>query len=167
MFVYKQDSPGCRFLKIFPPILAALALAFYPMAASAQAADETAKRFNYLPLVADGEGIQSTLLITNVADSSNQCSLVFLANQLDADDFETHAQVRLDGTGTTVDLPRSGSHVSIVSRDGRTLALDYRDARLRRTRRGEGIDYLERGRAPCKRPPRFRARRPARNSAFR
>ena len=93
-------------------------------AAVAQTPDETAKRFNYLPLVADGEGIQSTLLITNVADSSNQCSLAFLANQLDADDFETHDRLRPGGPGATVDLPSSGSHVSIVSKDGSALALD-------------------------------------------
>ena len=126
MFAHSQDFRFRLFPKIFPLILAALALAFHPMdkAANAQAADETAKRFNHLPLVADGEGIRSTLLITNVADSSNQCSLVFLANQLDADDFETHAQVRLDGTGTTVELPSSGSHVSMVSANGSTLALD-------------------------------------------
>ena len=93
-------------------------------AAVAQTPDETAKRFNYLPLVADGEGIQSTLLITNVADSSNQCSLVFLANQLDANDFETHDQLSLGGAGAAVDLPSSGSHVSIVSKNGPVLALD-------------------------------------------
>ena len=79
MFAHSQDFRFRLFPKIFPLILAALALAFHPAdkAANAQAADETAKRFNYLPLVADGEGIRSTLLITNVADSVNSCSLVF------------------------------------------------------------------------------------------
>ncbi len=123
-----QKFPEYLYPKTFPLILAAAALMFCPADRSAVAQapdpDDTAKWFNYLPLVADGEGIQSTLLITNVADSANQCSLVFLASQLNSSDFETHVQLRPRGAGATVDLPHPGSHVSIVSKDGPALALD-------------------------------------------
>ena len=115
-------------------------------AAVAQTPDETAKRFNYLPLVADGEGIQSTLLITNVADSSNQCSLVFLANQLDANDFETHDQLSLGGAGAAVDFAEFGQPRFDSQQEWPGACARLRDARLRRARGGEGIDILERGR---------------------
>ena len=120
-----QDLPFCRFPKVLPLIIAAAALTFCPAdrIAIAQAADETAKRFNYLPLIADGGGIQSTLLITNVADSANSCSLAFLFDQLDAGDFGTHDRLLPAGAGGEIDLP-AGAHVSIVSEDGQALALD-------------------------------------------
>ncbi|MYH84234.1 MAG: hypothetical protein F4161_00180, partial [Gammaproteobacteria bacterium] len=80
-----QDLPFCRFPKVLPLIIAAAALTFCPAdrIAIAQAADETAKRFNYLPLIADGGGIQSTLLITNVADSATlECAEPVVARVL-------------------------------------------------------------------------------------
>jgi len=116
---------ACRFPKAFPLILAAAALTFCPAdrAANAQAADETAKRFNYLPLIADGGGIRSTLLITNVASSANSCSLAFLFDQIDASDFETHDRLTPGGAGGEIELPAS-AHVSITSGDGPALAID-------------------------------------------
>ncbi|MCY3689640.1 MAG: hypothetical protein F4Y22_00645 [Gammaproteobacteria bacterium] len=63
------------------------------------------------------------MLITNVADSANSCSLAFLFDQLDAGDFGTHDRLLPAGAGGEIDLP-AGAHVSIVSEDGQALALD-------------------------------------------
>lgn len=114
-------KPGSRPLYGFFPLVFAV---FAVAGTMGQTPDESARRFSYLPLVADGEGIRSTLLITNVADSSNSCSLVFLSGGLDSGDFETHDRLRADGARATVDLPDYGSHVSIVSKDGPVLTFD-------------------------------------------
>ena len=82
-----------------------------------QTPDGEAKRFHYLPMLVNGDGFQSTLLVTNVADQANRCNLELLADGLSASSFETHESLTWNGSSATLDLPDSGTRVSISGRD--------------------------------------------------
>ena len=58
-------------MKILVALLMTVAWALPAIAQS----DETAKHFHVFPHIADGGGWQSSLLVTNVAQSSNSCTL--------------------------------------------------------------------------------------------
>ena len=80
---------------IFPRIFLAGALTMFVGATSA---DNTASQLHLLPFVVDGEGIQSRLLVTNISESSSNCSLDLAGSDLDADRFEDHFLLTADGT---------------------------------------------------------------------
>ncbi len=96
--------------------LAALAIS---MSAAGQTTDGGAKLSHPLPLLIDGGGYRTTLLVTNVADQANRCTLNLLDDRLGASDFETHRSVTWNGSSATIVLPNTGSRVSF---SGRNLA---------------------------------------------
>lgn len=96
--------------------LAALAIS---MSAAGQTADGGAKLSHPLPLLIDGGGYRSILMVTNAADQANRCTLNLLDGRLDASDFATHRSVTWNGSSATIVLPNSESRVSF---SGRNLA---------------------------------------------
>ncbi len=104
-------------------ILATLSLtAACALAALAQS-DEAAQRFHFLPHIADGGGWQSTLLVTNVAQSASQCTLKLYG--LDADRFHNVDTVRVSGSTATFDLPGAGAYLTWPTRNLSPLASGY------------------------------------------
>ncbi|MYH47190.1 MAG: hypothetical protein F4008_02200 [Gammaproteobacteria bacterium] len=86
------------------------------ISAAGQSADPEAKQLHYLPMMVNGDGYQSTLLVTNVAEQSNRCSLRLLPNGLSANSFEVHELLSWNGSAAAFTLPNSGSRLSIVGR---------------------------------------------------
>ena len=86
------------------------------ISAAGQSADPEAKQLHYLPMLVNGDGYQSTLLVTNVAEQSNRCSLRLLPNGLSANSFEVHELLSWNGSAAAFTLPNSGSRLSIVGR---------------------------------------------------
>ncbi len=99
---------------IFPRSLGMLAL-IVSMSASGQTTE--AKQLHILPMLVNGGGFQSTLLVTNVAEQANRCNLELLANGLGASSFEAHESVTWNGSSATLDLPNSGARVSIEGKN--------------------------------------------------
>ena len=100
-----------------------------------QTPDGEAKRFHYLPMLVNGDGFQSTLLVTNVADQANRCNLELLADGLSASSFETHESLTWNGSSATLDLPDSGTRVSISGRDvPRARSIWFGNSRVRHAR---------------------------------
>ena len=86
--------------------------------------DETAKRSHFLPHMADGGGWQSTLLVTNVAQSASQCTLQL--HGLNADRFHYGDAVRVSGSTATFDLPGAGTFLAWPTRNQhRNVASGY------------------------------------------
>ena len=87
------------------------------MSVAGQATDGEAKPFHNLPMLVNGNGFQSTLLVTNVADRANRCNLELLPDGLSASSFETHESLTWNGSGATIDLSESGTRISISGRN--------------------------------------------------
>ena len=90
---------------------------------SAAQSDETAKRFHLLPHIADGDGWQSTLLVTNVAQSASACTLQLYG--LGVDRFIPAASVQGSGSTATFKLPGEGAYLTWPTRNQSTLASGY------------------------------------------
>ena len=88
-----------------------------------QATDETAKRSHLLPHIADGDGWQSTLLVTNVARSPSACRLQL--HGLSADRFQYAGNVQTAGSAATFNLPEAGSHLTWRTSNQSALASGY------------------------------------------
>ena len=90
---------------------------------SAAQYDETAKRFHFLPHIADGDGWQSTLLVTNVAQSASACRLQLYG--LGVNRFERLSSVQTSGSTATFNLPGAGAYLTWPTRNRSTLASGY------------------------------------------
>ena len=90
---------------------------------SSQASDETAKRFHFLPHIADGDGWQSTLLVTNVAQSASACRLQLYG--LGVNRFEHLGTVQASGSTATFNLPGVGAYLTWPTSNQSTLASGY------------------------------------------
>ena len=101
---------------IFPSLVGLTAL-IVSMSASGQAADAAARLSHSLPVLVDGGGFRTTLMVTNVADRANSCTLRLLAGRLDASDFETHGNLTWNGGRATLALPGPGVHASVAGRN--------------------------------------------------
>jgi len=85
--------------------------------------DETAKRFHFLPHIADGNGWQSTLLVTNVAQSASACRLQLYG--LGVNRFEHLGTVQASGSTATFNLPGVGAYLTWPTSNQSTLASGY------------------------------------------
>ena len=88
-----------------------------------QSSDEAAKHSHFLPHIADGDGWQSTLLVTNVAQSASQCTLQL--HGLGADRFESVNTVQVSGSTATFDLPGAGAYLTWPTRNQSPVASGY------------------------------------------
>ena len=88
-----------------------------------QSSDETAKRFHLLPHIADGNGWQSTLLVTNVAQSASACTLQLYG--LGVNRFIPVGAVQASGSIATFNLAGAGAYLTWPTRNESTLATGY------------------------------------------
>ena len=106
-------------LGILVTLLAAMACALPAIAQS----DETAKRFHVFPQLADGAGWQSTLLVTNVAQSSSFCTLE-LHGDLAVDRLEDIG-ITAAGSTATFSLPGPAGDLIWRTKNESALATGY------------------------------------------
>lgn len=77
-----------------------------------------------LPLIQDGGGFRSQLLLTNLAESGNQCA-IDLHGGLDAGRFEIPAGAAATGSSVMVNFAAGGDQVSLFSTGEQALAYGY------------------------------------------
>ena len=95
------------------------------MIIGASSAENAANRLVLLPFVVDGEGIQSRLIITNVSDFANHCSLDFSGPDLGADRFEDHFLVTAEGAAANFELAEDGGSLIWTSKGEQSLTYGY------------------------------------------
>lgn len=88
-------------------------------------ADKTAKTSHVLPLIADGDGFQSSILITNQSATANQCRLNLQGAGLDVSRFHANDSVSAEGAGATLELTGPDSQLSLISTGEQALAFGY------------------------------------------
>ena len=94
----------------------------------AQPAGGTASREHFFPLVADGGGFRFRLFLINTAEMSNRC--VFEPGPgLDANVFESEAEISREGAGAVVELA-SGNGATAILRSAGERALAFGFAKL-------------------------------------
>ena len=85
--------------------------------------DETAKRFHVLPLIADGSGWQSFVLVTNVAQSASPCTVELRG--LGVDRFGDVSGVTATDSTATFELAGRGGNLVWSTRNESALASGY------------------------------------------
>lgn len=85
--------------------------------------DQAAKYFHVFPHIGDGDGCQSTLIVTNAAQSANSCTVEL--NGLTADRFQDAAGITAEGSTATFDLSEPGDHLVWTSKDESGPASGY------------------------------------------
>ncbi len=83
------------------------------------------ERSHILPLVADGGGFRSQLLLTNLAQGANHCLFELRGDGLTADRFAFGVGAAPDGGGASFELPRAGGLLVHSSKDALDLAFGY------------------------------------------
>ena len=106
-------------LRILATLLVAMACALPAIAQS----DETAKRFHVFPVLADGGGWLSVLLVTNVAQSSSFCT--FELHGLSLDRFREVSGITVSGSTATFSLDGPGGYLTWRTKDESALASGY------------------------------------------
>lgn len=87
--------------------------------------DDTAKPRHVLPLIADGDGFRSHVLVTNLAPGANQCAMDMYGTGLDTGRFESAAGVTAAGSSATLNLAGPGDDLSLISTGGQALVFGY------------------------------------------
>ena len=86
--------------------------------ASVADSGEKSRWHRILPLVQDGGGFQSNLLVTNLAESANHCTMRFDLPGVPSAKFQSAAGVSWDGSRTALlELASPGSQISLPSAD--------------------------------------------------
>ncbi|MDE2757424.1 MAG: hypothetical protein OXI92_12840, partial [Acidobacteriota bacterium] len=85
--------------------------------------DEAAKRFHMLPHIADGDGWQSTLLVTNVSQSASVCTIEL--HGLTVGRFEDTGGVMGSASSATFELPGPAGNLVWRTRNESALASGY------------------------------------------
>ena len=93
------------------------------MGSTASLGDSTAKRFHVFPQIADGDGWQSFLLVTNVSQSASQCT--FSLHGMDIDRFAEISGITAAGSTATFDLEESGDYLVWGSKNELSVATGY------------------------------------------
>ena len=91
----------------------------------AQSPDETADQNHFFPLVANGDGFQTHLFLTNTANAANRCELSLRGAGLGAGIFEPGDAVTPAGAGAVVDLPATGRSLALATTGERELRFGY------------------------------------------
>ena len=106
-------------LGILVTLLLAMACALPAIAQS----DETAKRFHVFPVLVDGGGWQSFLLVTNVSQSSSFCT--FASHGLTVDRFPEVSGITMSGSTATFEIPGPGGYRVWRTKNESALATGY------------------------------------------
>ncbi len=99
------------------------AFAAVPAVALGNAANAVSR--HVLPLIADGGGFRSRLLVTNLADGANGCDMTLYGPGLSGDRFRPAGGVSLGGAGASWTLNGRGDQLSLPSVGGPELAFGY------------------------------------------
>ena len=121
---HPKNKGWLRKMKLFRLIFLILLLPA-ALCASAQQLDETASRNHIFPLFVDGDGYRTHLFVTDVSNLPNQCTLVLQGAGLQIGRLQSHAAVTAAGPGATIDLPRGGGSLALVSSGTQSLASGY------------------------------------------
>ena len=78
-----------------------------------------------LPLVQDGGGFRSTLLLTNLAETANRCAVDFRGGALGAGRFEIPAGASAAGSSVALELSAQGGQASLSTTGAQGLAYGY------------------------------------------
>ena len=80
---------------------------------------------HFIPLVADGDGFQSELIVTNLAEAANTCILEWRGEGLDSNVFENRRDMDVGDPGTAFELSGAGDQRNLRSLDGEDLAIGH------------------------------------------
>lgn len=105
-------------LTLSDPIFAALS----PVVTSG---DATAKPRHSLPLIVEGEGFRSSVLVTNLAAGANRCTLDLFGSGLDTGRFAAADRVRFSGSSATLDFSGPGERLTLAGSGEGPLAFGY------------------------------------------
>ena len=106
-------------LRILATLLVVMACALPAIAQS----DETAKRYHVFPVLADGGGWLSILLVTNVGQSSSFCT--FGLHGLSLDRFSEFSGITTSGSTATFSLKGDGGYLAWRTKDESALVIGY------------------------------------------
>ena len=102
-----------------------LILLLSTLPAYAQLFDDSANREHVFPLVVDGDGFRSYLVLTNVSDPGNQCTLELHGPGLDAGRFDANTALTTTDAGATIELAETGSILVLATAGEQTLTFGY------------------------------------------
>ena len=96
----------------------------------AQSPDRSAGRQHVFPLIMDGDGFRSRLILNNAAASANQCALVLQGGQdqgepLDTSRLQANDALTADGANATISLPAGGAGVTLATTGESGFAYGY------------------------------------------
>ncbi len=96
----------------------------------AQSPDRNAGRQHIFPLIMDGDGFRSRLILNNAAASANQCALVLQGGQdqgelLDTSRLQAQDALTADGANATISLPAGGAGVTFATTGESGFAYGY------------------------------------------
>ena len=91
----------------------------------AQTPDESAHREHFFPLIANGDGFQPYLFVTNVSGVANQCTLALQGPGLDSSIFQANDAVTPAGASATIDLAEAGASTTLTSTGAQALTFGY------------------------------------------
>ena len=87
--------------------------------------DDAAQSSHLLPLIQDGGGFRSQLLLTNLAESGNRCSIDLRGGALDTGRFEIPAGATATGSSVTLEFAARGDQASLPSTGELALVYGY------------------------------------------
>ena len=87
--------------------------------------DAKGQLVQYLPLIADGDGFRSRLLVTNLADGGNDCSLQLRGAGLESGRFGATGGISASGRQAELAFSAHGEQLSLPSLGGRGLVFGY------------------------------------------
>lgn len=99
--------------------------AFTALSALALDGDDAAGASRLLPLVIDGGGFRSQLLVTNLAERSNRCTIDLRGTRLGASRFEAPAGASVSGSRIDLEFVAKGEQASLPSTGAGALAFGY------------------------------------------
>ena len=87
--------------------------------------DDSASSSHILPLIQDGGGFRSRVLLTNLAESANRCTVDVRGGGLDAGRFDMPAGASASDSGIVLELAARGDQASLPSTGEQALAYGY------------------------------------------
>ena len=87
--------------------------------------DDSASASHILPLIQDGGGFRSRVLLTNLAESANRCTVDVRGGGLDAGRFDIPAGASASDSGIVLELAARGDQASLSSTGEQALAYGY------------------------------------------
>ena len=80
-----------------------------------QETDRTAGLAHFFPLILDGEGFRSHLIVNNIADTANECELLLQGEGLDTARLEAADAVTADGARASIVLSFPGTNLTLAT----------------------------------------------------